>query len=327
MGLQFKPVNWAKLDIYANSLIEKTGFAGQTLAPLTLDFTKVAETIKSEVPENASKEIFEVLKTVYVYFEELQLKEDIEQLHPNFKDAKETILACFTLNDIWLGKIAGEKDNQKESQVLEGALQSLADETSFNVNFEALKAGFDKMVPDAQLESTIEDNREIFLGQLRNIGRPIEQPSVKQNSTVQPETPISAPQELACPPKPTVPMRPIEPQTLAQHPTLEPSIEPQQIIQQSTEQVPVEQTERVVPPEPEQPPNLSEPKIEPAPDPIVVEQKETAPPSSGEPVVQMQEPKSTEVSLPTNEDITRTPEIEPKKKSFGRRLRKSVMGY
>ena len=82
MGLQLKPVNWAKLDIYANSLIEKTGFAGQTLAPLTLDFSKVAEAIKSEVPENASKEIFEVLKTVYQFFEELQLKEDIRASAP-----------------------------------------------------------------------------------------------------------------------------------------------------------------------------------------------------------------------------------------------------
>ncbi len=327
MGLQFKPVNWEKLDIYANSLIDKTGFAGQTLAPLTLDFSKVAEAIRSEVSENASKEIFEVLKTVYVYFEELQLEDNVEQVHPNFKDAKEVILACFTLNDIWLGKIAGEKDNQKESQVLEGALQSLADGTSFNVNFETLKAGFDKMVPDAQLESTIEDNREIFLGQLRNIGRPIEQPSVKQASTAQQETQMSSPQELACPPKPTVPMRPIEPQELAQPQTLEPAIEPQQIIQPSTEQVPVEQTEQVVPPEPEQPPNLSEPKIEPVPEPIVVEQQETSPPSSGEPVIQMQEPKLTEVSVSKNEDVTRTTQIEPKKKSFGRRLKKSVMGY
>ena len=326
MGLQLKLVNWAKLDIYANSLIEKTGFAGQTLAPLTLDFSKVAEAIKSEVPENASKEIFEVLKTVYQFFEELQLKEDIAQVHPNFKDAKEAILACFTLNDIWLGKIAGEKDSQKESQVLEGALQSLANDTSFNVNFEALKAGFDKIVPDAQLENTIEDNREIFLGQLRNIGRPIEQPSTKQASTARPETPIPALQELAWSPEPTVSMWPIEPQALAQPPTLEPAIEPEQI-QPSAVQVPVEQTEQVVPLEPERPPNSSESKIEPTPEPIMVEQQETAPLPSGESVVQMQEPKSAEVSVPTNEDVTRTLEIEPKKKSFGRRLRKSVMGY
>jgi hypothetical protein len=337
MGLQFKPVNWAKLEIYANSLIEKTGFVGQTLAPLTLDFSKVAEAVKSEVPENASKEIFEVLKTVYVYFEELQLTEDIEQVHPNFKDAKEAILACFTLNDIWLGKIAGEKDSQKESQVLQGALQSLADDTSFNVNFEALKAGFDKIVPAAELESTIEDSREIFLGQLRNIDRPIEKLSAEHAPTAQPETPICALQELVQPPEPTVPMRPFESQALAQPPTLEPSIEPQSYvqppvepqstIQPSTERAPVEQTEPVMLPESEQPPNLREPKVEPTPESLVVEQQKTAPPSSGETDVQIREHESSEVSVPTNEDVAKAPEVAPKKKSFGQRLRKSVMGY
>ena len=98
-----------------------------------------------------------------------------------------------------------------------------------------------------------------------------------------------------------------------------------QTVEQTTQ--PVEQTQPVVPPEPEQPPNLPEPKVELTPESIVVEQQETAPPSSGETDVQMQEPKSAEVSVPTNGDVTRAPEVAPKKKSFGQRLRKSVMGY
>ena len=337
MGLQFKPINWAKLEIYANSLIEKTGFEGQTLAPLTLDFSKVAEAVSSEVSENASIEIFEVLKTVYVYFEELQLEEDIEQVHPNFKDAKAAILACFTLNDIWLGKIGGEKDSQEESQVLQGALQSLADDTSFNVNFEALKAGFDKIGPDAELESTIEDSREIFLGQLRNIDRPIEQLSAEHATSAQPEMPIFAPQELVQPPESTVPMRPIESQALAEPPALEPltelqpfvqpPVEPQSTIQSPTERALVEQTGPVMLPELVQPPNLREPKVEPTPESLVVEQQKTSPPSSGETDVQIREHESSEVSVPTNEDVAKAPEVAPKKKSFGQRLRKSVMGY
>jgi hypothetical protein len=319
MGFQVKPVNWEKLDIYTDSLLEKTGFAAQTLAPLTLDFSKVADAVKSQVPETASKEIFDVLKEVYVYFEELNLEDDVEQAHPNFKDAKAVILACFTLNDVWLGKIVGEKDSQKESQVLEGALQSLANDTSFKVNFEALKAGFDKIGLDAELEGTIEDTREIFLGQLRNIDRSIEQLPIEQTPTELPEPLMTAPQELARSPKPMVPTQPSEPKAAA--------IELQPVVQPPTEAVQVEQEEPVMPLELEQPINPPEPQIEQAVEPTVVEEQKALPPSTGELVVQMQEPTSAEVSMPTTEDVTKAPEVAPKKKSFGQRLRKSVMGY
>jgi hypothetical protein len=355
MGLQIKPVNWEKLEIYTDSLQEKTVFTGQTLAPLKLDFSKVAEAAKSQVPENASKEIFDVLKAVYVYFEELNLEDDIEQAHPNFKDAKVAILACFTLNDIWLGKIVGEKDSQKETEVLKDALQKLANETAFKINFEVLKAGFDKTSPDAELESAIEDTREAFKTQLRNLGQPMEQTAATvpptEPAAAPPEQSLPVPQEIAPPPEPIIPApepTPIpEPTEPPQPPTIEPPIEPEPVIQPAaepepptfeqtikpqpaielpTESAPVEQKvpEPPKPQEPVQSAELEVTSVGPAVESAVVESQSIEESSTVAPEVHVQEP--VEDILPQNEDVKPSVE-EPKKKGLGQRLRKAVMGY
>ena len=77
-------------------------------------------------------------------------------MHPNIADAKAAILASYTLNDLFLGKIVGEKDNQKESQALEITLQNLAKDTNFKFNYQDFKANFDKMDSYAESENIIE---------------------------------------------------------------------------------------------------------------------------------------------------------------------------
>ncbi len=326
MDLQRKPVNWSKLDIYASSLIEKTGFSGQTLAPLTLDFSKAAEAVESQMPEKASIEIFCILKTIYAFFEELRLEEDIEQAHPNFKEAKAAILACFTLNDIWLGKLVGEKESQQESQVFQAALQSISNNSSFKMNFEALKADFDKMDEDAELERAVEDSRAVFLELIRNMDRRIEQPSIEKSPIEQQQPSLSTLQESVPSPAQTGLMQHAESQVPGQPPAVIPAIEPQLSIQTLTKPAPIVQTELVIPSEHEQQPASSpEPQLEPVPKPFAVEQKETLPPSIGEPGVQMPGP-SESVSPPSEEEKARS-EVAPKKKSFGSRIRKAVMGY
>lgn len=79
MGLQVKKINWTRLETYASGLGENLTFAGQTMAPLTLDFSKVSDAIKSQVPRNASKETFNVLKSIYGYFDGLKLEEDLNR--------------------------------------------------------------------------------------------------------------------------------------------------------------------------------------------------------------------------------------------------------
>ena len=70
--------------------------AQQTLAPLNLDFSNITDTIKSQAPEEASKEFFDVLNSIYGYFDNLELKEELEIVHPNIADAKAAILASYS---------------------------------------------------------------------------------------------------------------------------------------------------------------------------------------------------------------------------------------
>jgi hypothetical protein len=169
IDLQVKTVDWSSLETYANSLGENSSFAGQTMAPLSLDFSKVTKAIKSKALKKASKETFNVLKSIYDYFDNLNLEEDLQEAHPSFEEAKAVILAYYTLNDLLLGKIVGENDAEEEILVLETVLQDLAKETNFKVNVEALKGCIDKVGVESDNQAVIGDVRGIFRDQLKQL--------------------------------------------------------------------------------------------------------------------------------------------------------------
>lgn len=326
MALQVKPVNWSTLEIYIKSLTEKMSFAQQTLAPLNLDFSKITDAIRSQASEEASKETFNVLNSIYGYFDNLKIEQDLEAVHPNIKDAKAAILACYTLNDLFLGKVVGEKDNQKESQALETALQNLAKDTNFKINYQELKANFDKIYPDAENEGIVESSREIFKEQLRNIDRPVNELSTDQSLTKQTipllkSQPFTPPQETQTLPEPQAPEQPQ---------ILEPIVKPIETMKLLIELTPIDQKEPVLLPKPQSPMQPAEPqelKEELSPQALPVEQKRTMKTQTGDPEVQTQEIAQIDTQIPINEEIKNNSELPPKKKSLVRRLRKAIMGY
>jgi hypothetical protein len=325
MAMQVKTVNWTNLESYANSLREKMCLTQQTLTPLNLDFSTITDAIKSQAPEEASREIFDVLNSIYGYFDNLELEKDLETAHPNIKDTKAAILASYTLNDLFLGKIVGEKDNQKESQLLEITLQNLAKDTNFKINYQDLKANFDKMDSYIGNEDIIENTREIYKEQLRNISRPIKELSTGQSLTEQAITPQEShpftSQEILTPP---------EPQATWHHQSLKPVIEPPQDNAPLIEPSPIDQTESVSPPNPNDPlqsTKLEELEVETSSQTPTIEQQETVKPRLLEPEVQPVEQAQTEVQVPIGEDMKKPSEPPPKKKSPARRLRKAIMGY
>jgi hypothetical protein len=325
MSLQVKPVSWEKLEIYTKSLTEKMCFAQQTLSPLNLDFSKITDAIKSQTPKEASKETFNVLNSIYGYFNNLRIEEELEAAHPNIKDTKAAILASFTLNDLFLGKIVGEKDSQEESQTLETALQNLSKDTNFKLTYQDLKANFDKMDPDAENEGIVESSREIFKKKLRNISRPKDELSTGQSLTEQaitpPEPQLIVAQEIQISP---------EPQALVQPQRPEPKVEPPETMQPIIEPTPIDQIAPVLPSNAHDTLQSTKPqevKVEPSPQVITVEKRETMKPKTVEPEVQLQKPAQIEDQIPVNEEMRNPSELLPKKKSAGRRLRKAIMGY
>ncbi len=325
MGLQVKPVNWANLEMYANSLTEKTCFTQQTLALLNLDFSKVTDAIKRQMPEEASKETFNVLNSIYRYFDSLKVEEDLEAFHPNIKDTKAAILACYTLNDLFLGKIVGEKDNQKEIQALEITLQTLSKDTNFKVTYQDLKTNLDRMESDAEIEGIIESSREILKEQLRNIDRPVKEvtnvQSLPEPSISSSETTPFIIQEIPISPKP---QEPEQPQNLK--PVIEPLEVNQPIVEsKSVDQIIPELSQK--PQESVQPTIPEELRVEPSPQTLVIEHQEPMETKTGEPEVQPIEPAQTDIQLPIEEEMKKTADLPPKKKGAARRLRKAIMGY
>jgi uncharacterized protein YihD (DUF1040 family) len=317
ISLQVKRINWQQLEATSKGFGSSLSFMSKTLPPLSLDFSGISGAIERQVPKETSGEAFDILKSIYAYFNDLKPEEDINETHPNFKNAKDAIFAYYTLNDLLLGKIAGEKDSKKESLALETVLQSLAKETNVRVNFEELTDNINKISLDDR-ESVIEDSREIFKEQLKNIDRPIEQPLIAEPPTEQ--APIAQP-ESTPPPEPQEPPQPS---------TQQPADEQQQVVQPSTEPAPIEQPETMPPPEPLEPMEPTkppEPAVEPSTEPAAVEPQEAAQPSTEQPSMEQQEPTQAEATLPESETTTKPSEPPPKKKSLARRLRKTILGY
>jgi hypothetical protein len=163
MHLQKKRIDWQRLNDYSSKdLLDDFSFTGQLIPPLNLNFLKISSTIKSQNSEETSKEAYNILKVIYSYFESLSLVDDLKESVPNFANAKAIVLSYFKLNYLLLGKVAGEKENDKEYDQLESVLELLANNTNFKVNMEALKASIDKVIPENYSESAIADSREIF---------------------------------------------------------------------------------------------------------------------------------------------------------------------
>jgi hypothetical protein len=168
IGLQDKRINWQQLEAYSNGFGESINLTGQTLAPLNLDFSKIASAVKTQAANEVSKEAFNILKTVYEYFNALNPDEDIKENQPNFQTAKTLILAYFLLNDLLFGKFVGDKETSVETSELETALQSLG-EANFKVDVEELKRSMDKISLEDDKQKLIEDNRAIFKEPLKQL--------------------------------------------------------------------------------------------------------------------------------------------------------------
>lgn len=167
IGLQNKRIDWQQLEDYTDGLGEKLNFTAESIPHLNLDFSKFSLAIKGQIPRETAKEAYNILAAVHGYFRGLRLDNEIEGSLPNFREAKALVSAYFMLNDLWLGKVAGDNENEKEKSQLETVLQNLAEKGNFKVNFQALWGCLDKTCPMIDIASVIEESRGIFKEQLK----------------------------------------------------------------------------------------------------------------------------------------------------------------
>jgi hypothetical protein len=180
IGLQEKRINWQQLETLSNGFSGNMNFTGQTLPPLNLDFSKIAASVKTQLPKEASKEAFNILKDVYGYFNGLNPEGDTQEAKPSIQTIKTLMSGYFMLNDLLLAKCVGEKDSSRETTELDTTLQSLA-EANFKVDVEELKGSIDRTSLEGDKRTLIEDSRAVFKEQLKQLWQPDHNSESKAN--------------------------------------------------------------------------------------------------------------------------------------------------
>jgi hypothetical protein len=164
-------IDWNRVEDYSKRSVENVrNFTNLTAATTNLEFTKLSSAIKEHLPREISKETYSVLKLLYEYFNGLTAKtESPEQTHPNYNDAKTTILAYYTLNDVILGTVVGDEEIVKESNALVAMLEDLSKVTDLKIDVAAVKDVINNLVMEKGKESVIEESRALFRQQLKEL--------------------------------------------------------------------------------------------------------------------------------------------------------------
>ena len=159
---------WNRIEAYLKPSEESIrNLACQKIETINLDFTKLTLAIKEHNSKEASKETYNILKELYEYYSGLTSKnESLEQIHPNYHDAKTTILTYYALNDIILGTIVGDEEIRKEINELVMMLNDLSKEANPKINVDAIKESIDKLCVEKEKENIIEESRAVFIQQL-----------------------------------------------------------------------------------------------------------------------------------------------------------------
>ena len=130
-----KRIDWKQIESYSKrSEVAGKRLMNQTSGAVNLDFSKLLLTVEKHLPEETSKETYDLLRTMHDYFLLASKNKLTDENHPEHKDTKKTILAYYTLNDIILSITVGEKDNQKEINQLMTLLESLPNATDLKIN-------------------------------------------------------------------------------------------------------------------------------------------------------------------------------------------------
>lgn len=164
-------VDWNRIEVFSKRFEENVGIlTDQEIGTLELDFKKLSLAIEERLPEEISKEAYDLLRLLHDYFSGLVSENDsLKEIHPNYSDARTAIQAYYLLNDIALGTIVGDDEIGKEHNELMMTLENLSRGTGLKINIEAIKDVIAKLGGAKGKESAIEKSRAVFRQQLNNL--------------------------------------------------------------------------------------------------------------------------------------------------------------
>jgi len=164
-------VDWNSVEGFLKRSEENAArLTDQETKTIELDFTKLSLAIKERLPEEISKETYNLLRLLHDYFGGLDSENEfLKEIHPNYYDAKTTIQAHYLLNDIVLGTILEDEEIGKEHNELLITLEDLSKGTGLKININAIKNVIAKLGAEKGKESVIEKSRAVFRQQLKDL--------------------------------------------------------------------------------------------------------------------------------------------------------------
>ena len=164
-------VDWDRVDDFLKcSEKNAASLTDQEVKIIELDFTKLSSAIKERLPEETSKETYNVLRLLHDYFGGLDSENEfLKEIHPNQYDAKKAIQAHYLLNDIVLGTMLEDEEIGKEHDELLITLEELAKGAGLKININAVKNVIAKVGANKGKESFIEKSRAVFRQQLKDL--------------------------------------------------------------------------------------------------------------------------------------------------------------
>jgi hypothetical protein len=168
-------IDWDRVEGFLKLSEENAArLTDQEMKIIELDFSPLSSAIKERLPEETSKETYNLLKLLYDYFSALTKKnETFDQIHPNFHNAKTIIQAHYLLNDIMLGTILEDAEIGKEHNELLITLEDLAREAGIRIDINAIKNVIAKLDAEKVKENVIKKNRSVFRQQLKDLITPV----------------------------------------------------------------------------------------------------------------------------------------------------------
>ena len=110
------------------------------------------------------------MRLLHDYFNRLaRSNESLKKVHPNYHDAKTTIIAYYLLNDIILARIVGDKEIGREHNELAMMVDNLSKGTNLKINVAAIKLVIAKLDVEKDKEGIIKETRFVFKQQLKEL--------------------------------------------------------------------------------------------------------------------------------------------------------------
>jgi hypothetical protein len=161
-------IDWNRIKVcFKRSEENIRNFTCQRIETPNLDFAKLSLAIKDHDPKETSEETYSVLKSLYEHFSGLTSKNgSLEQIHPNYHDAKTIVLTYYTLNDIILGTTVGDEEIRKEINEFVMMLDDISKEADSKINVDAIKESINRLCVEKENEKIIEESRAVFIKQL-----------------------------------------------------------------------------------------------------------------------------------------------------------------